>query len=80
MKQKVFDQPKPVYSYEGEKKSKTKILDARHISCNRDKTRKVKRTNRLSRPFLIKHANCNDAHCKTCADYINKLQAWRKKN
>ena len=79
MKHKVFDQPKPVYSYEGEAKSiKKKILASRHISGSNDKTRKAKRQIVLPRPFLIKHKH-NDSYCNICADYINRLQAWRNK-
>lgn len=76
----MLDKPKPVYSYGGEPKSITKkILASRHISRSKDKTRKAQKANRLSRPFLIKHIH-NDSYCKICADYINKLQAWRNKH
>lgn len=52
-KQKVFDQPRPVYSNEVGKQS-NEILGNRHISITHDKTRKAKRQIVLPRAFYNK--------------------------
>ena len=70
----MLDKPKPVYSYGGETKSKTKILDSSNKAKNRRMMRKAKGKSSYARPnFFTNHICNNESNCTICKNYINKL-------
>ena len=73
-----LDQPKPVYSYGGETKKQTKILDSSNKAKNQRMTRKAKGKPSYARPIFFSNHICNnESNCTICKNYINSLR--RKK-